>query len=701
MQLLVGRCYVAVMPVVHEYEDGSGFYIRSSINNRFVTFQIYESAEQLLKDVGYTDGDVIRWNIVKPLWEQGYIYTGKSETTKRVDTHLEESHLKGLDSRSKKQLRQFFETQERQSISVPDDVYSALVEWHNGKFSRKRGREILYNTDDRAGFLDSVREFRHSPLQITGLDSEKGDPEYNIRSKGRELKCVDLRHKKDNPDIIITFRGASDFPQALFVDDGDLTNWKVYGLSDRSVKPYYEDLMSYFPSIIDILTDLQSYDLTLEAWDFEAASNLDISEAILDCLQVEWSWCIYSADRDDGCSSHIKGTINLRSSIGYGLVWVDELSKKVVFGPAESPVDLGQEVSVKIQRSDGTTRAVDIQRRNESTDETEIKSETGSQGPSERDRETERQYHDMSEHTMRDSVWHHALQRVLARKSFKIHDIEDEISGDITEQAIRDTLNTMVNHGWLSKKITQDSPWAPGPHARNVTRETDQSESVENITLVKKEPVATDENAAVSKHDVTPVTVLSSPSDFTEGSVYSGVVDRCTPNAIINLKKGNINLGPIDKDAVGEEVTFEYVGSSWGKCLTEKFTYESYSPRDGRSDSSSRSQNALSTSNSDNKDEIHGATMNKHKDNTLVKGAIGQVKFFKPSEKYGFIQVLEPDHIDNDVFIHLSDHSSDAIHKKWWLEFNIEKTNRGLKAQNARRVSQPPEHELTGTSFNY
>jgi len=93
--------------------------------------------------------------------------------------------------------------------------------------------------------------------------------------------------------------------------------------------------------------------------------------------------------------------------------------------------------------------------------------------------------------------------------------------------------------------------------------------------------------------------------------------------------------------------------------------------------------------------------MNKHKDNTLVKGAIGQVKFFKPSEKYGFIQVLEPDHIDNDVFIHLSDHSSDAIHKKWWLEFNIEKTNRGLKAQNARRVSQPPEHELTGTSFNY
>jgi len=701
MQLSVGRYYLAVMPVVHEYKDGSGFYIRSSIAGEFITFQIHQSAERLLNSVGYSDGDVIRWNVVKPLWEQGYIYTGQSETTKRVNTHLEESHLDRLDSRSRKQLTQFFERQERQSISVPDDVYSALVEWHDGKFSRKRAREILYNADDRAEFLGSVREFRHSPIQIIGLDSEKGDPTYNICSKGRELQCVDLRYKKDDPDIIITFRGESDFPQALFIDDGDLTNWKVYGLPDRPVNQYLEDIISYFPSIIATLTEIKDYNLTLESWEFEAATNLDISEAILDCLQVEWSWCIYSADKGDGCSSHIPGTVKIRSSIGYGLVWVDKLSRKVVFGPEEPPVETGQKVLIKIQRSDGITRAVNIQKQKEGTDEAETKSETDPRSPPKPDRECEKKYNDMPEHTVRDSVWHHALQRVLAGKSFKIKEIEDQISGDITERAIRDTLNTMVNYGWLSKKTTQYGQWTPGPHARNVIRDTGRSESVDNITVVKKEPATTDKNGSVSKHDVTPVTELSSPSDCTEGSVYSGVVDRCTPNGIISFEKGHVNLGPIDGDAVGEEVTFEYVGFSWGKCLTEEFTYESYSPRDSQSNSSSFSQNSLSISNSDNKDRNPDITASTSKSNKLVEGAIGQVKFFKPSEKYGFIQVFEPDHVDDDVFIHLSDYSSDHIHKSSWMEFDIIKTNRGLKAQNARKVSQPPEHELTGTSFNY
>ncbi|WP_049893899.1 cold-shock protein [Halogranum rubrum] len=81
--------------------------------------------------------------------------------------------------------------------------------------------------------------------------------------------------------------------------------------------------------------------------------------------------------------------------------------------------------------------------------------------------------------------------------------------------------------------------------------------------------------------------------------------------------------------------------------------------------------------------------------------AIGQVKFFKPSEGYGFIQVFEPDGVENDIFFHISDYKADAIYKDWWVKFDMKKTKKGLKGINLRRVSQPPESQLFGTSFNY
>lgn len=85
----------------------------------------------------------------------------------------------------------------------------------------------------------------------------------------------------------------------------------------------------------------------------------------------------------------------------------------------------------------------------------------------------------------------------------------------------------------------------------------------------------------------------------------------------------------------------------------------------------------------------------------ISEGVIGQVKFFKPSEEYGFIKVFKPKNFGDDVFFHISDYKADQVYKDWWLKFDVVKTNRGMKAINMRRVSQPPEHELSGTSFNY
>ena len=93
--------------------------------------------------------------------------------------------------------------------------------------------------------------------------------------------------------------------------------------------------------------------------------------------------------------------------------------------------------------------------------------------------------------------------------------------------------------------------------------------------------------------------------------------------------------------------------------------------------------------------------MAKRRNNVIAEGAIGQVKFFRSSGGYGFIRVLKPENVDNDVFFHIDDYKADNIHKDFWVEFDAVKGNKGPKAQNMRRISQPLEHELVGTKFNY
>lgn len=89
---------------------------------------------------------------------------------------------------------------------------------------------------------------------------------------------------------------------------------------------------------------------------------------------------------------------------------------------------------------------------------------------------------------------------------------------------------------------------------------------------------------------------LEMTSELSQGETYIGVVDRISSsgNAIIEAPaEGNrthVNLGPIDRSAVGEEVKFKYSGSTWAECLTEKYIYEGYSPRDGRSSKSTSSK---------------------------------------------------------------------------------------------------------------
>jgi hypothetical protein len=66
--------------------------------------------------------------------------------------------------------------------------------------------------------------------------------------------------------------------------------------------------------------------------------------------------------------------------------------------------------------------------------------------------------------------------------------------------------------------------------------------------------------------------------DLNSGETYRGVVDRISGsgNGIVELSDTHINLGPINRDAVGEEIEFKYMRGNMGKCLNEEYIHSDY-----------------------------------------------------------------------------------------------------------------------------
>jgi cold shock CspA family protein len=346
------------VPVLHEYENDAGVYLRTNIDGTFVTFQVYRSAARLLSKIGYEDGDTIGWGFLKPLWERGYIYTGNSGTTNKVETHLEKQKL-NLKGNKKEKLETFLKQQKRESITVPKDIYPALVDWHNGKYSKERARDLLYQANDEQICCRSIREFSQCPISVVGIETSKGDPAYDVVSKGYEMRCVDVREADQEIDLIITYRSESGHPQGLFVSDGNLDKWKIYGSEEASDRHYY-DLFERFPAICELLVNIPEYDLKLDEWDFDGASRHSISDEIRECLQLDWDWSVYSIGRSDGESSSLSGNVRFFSSLGYGIVESDELTKDLVFKSGDESFSENQEVSFKFQRKNGRMRAKNL-----------------------------------------------------------------------------------------------------------------------------------------------------------------------------------------------------------------------------------------------------------------------------------------------------------------------------------------------------
>lgn len=173
----------------------------------------------------------------------------------------------------------------------------------------------------------------------------------------------------------------------------------------------------------------------------------------------------------------------------------------------------------------------------------------------------------MTKHTSRDDVCNKALQLATNEESFSIEDIASSKDVDTSERTVRDTLNTLIDFGWLSKEKDRGHTFQPGPLALG-----------EDTTP-----------------EGTPVSDFRKTSEISEGEVYFGTVDEYTSNAIITLPVGNINLGPIDESALGDEVRFKKIEAAWGVCMDEEYTYDGYSPKDALSDTPSGESSTTSS----------------------------------------------------------------------------------------------------------
>lgn len=194
----------------------------------------------------------------------------------------------------------------------------------------------------------------------------------------------------------------------------------------------------------------------------------------------------------------------------------------------------------------------------------------------------------MDDHTTRDAVWSQALEYALEDDSFNIEALRDSINKSVSDTTVRNTLNAMVDKNWLSDDSSQGQVWTRGPRFRDGQDVEDGENKEDNETNDSE----TEEVIPLAECDV------STPSDLSTDKVYVGVVDRVTGgsgNAIVNMEEGNgeINLGPIDESAEGEEVHFKPEDGTWGRCLDEEYIYESYDPRDGVSRSSTKSRKSF------------------------------------------------------------------------------------------------------------
>jgi hypothetical protein len=266
------------MPTVKRYQDGTGFYIRSNIDGKFVTLQLSPRVDGLLSDLDYQDDDQISWDFLQPLCDCGHVYTNKSGTEVSTEEIEPDSSLTSdaLSSEEKRRLNAFLEDLSANQIRTDSEQESGndsggtdfkhiseekkgfVEKWSPSEEEYEANLNRIARAKDSMGVLKSVAHHAtEHPIQPDRFRvSSQGVPTYSFDTNGVQWTVHDFRRiGKINTDVelFFTIQPGTSENQSLTIEPTTV-EWHTHG--DRFSENQVDHFISVFPDILYYLNNL-------------------------------------------------------------------------------------------------------------------------------------------------------------------------------------------------------------------------------------------------------------------------------------------------------------------------------------------------------------------------------------------------------------------------------------------------------------
>jgi|APHM01.1.fsa_nt_gi hypothetical protein len=303
------------MPIIKKYRNQNGYYIRSNINDRYVTLQLSPEAEGLLTDLGFDGGDQISWQFLKPLCDSGHTYTNDSGTTVGVEEIESEIYFSPgkLSLEKKRRLEMFLNhhtsnklANKENHLSTTDEGSSSLdqidqtkqgsiKEWSLSDEEYEATLNRIAGADDVDAILNSIaHHHREHPILINRFRvSPQGTPTYSFDTDGISWTVHDLRTIDTvgaDADLFIDIQPGTSYSQSVTIEP-EATEWHTTGerFTGKQIDEFLTvapDLLYYYYNLVsspspgpcDVVSNPTAEINTEDASRLESLENLEIAD---------------------------------------------------------------------------------------------------------------------------------------------------------------------------------------------------------------------------------------------------------------------------------------------------------------------------------------------------------------------------------------------------------------------------------------
>lgn len=179
------------MPTLNRYTDGDGYYIKARPSNAGnITYQIAPFAEQILRELGYDDGDNLPWEVIKPLRLADLIYTKGQGTSEEIPfPNRDSSKLGSIEWQKVTEIIEQILSNLDVSEAVKEDLLEYAAQFDTDELdSELQDYEAVYESVsalNRAGLADLVSEI----WSLRGFELEQ------VEAHDAEITALVARHQ--------------------------------------------------------------------------------------------------------------------------------------------------------------------------------------------------------------------------------------------------------------------------------------------------------------------------------------------------------------------------------------------------------------------------------------------------------------------------------------------------------------------------